>query len=59
LRVPATALLTELARELDDEIYGAAHARGAAKPLEVGVKELITAGQDVGVEALPIVSTLA
>ena len=59
LRVPATALLTELARELDHEIYGAAHARGAAKPLEVGVKELITAGQDVGVEALPIVSTLA
>lgn len=37
----ASELLSGLEAELDAEIYAAAHARGSAKSLEVGAKELL------------------
>ncbi len=38
---PAKALLDELAGSLDPDVYAEAHARGTAKPLEIGVKDLL------------------
>lgn len=48
LSEPAAALLDELAGDLAPDLYAEAHARGTAKPLEIGVKELLTAQQEIG-----------
>ncbi len=42
----ATALLEDTAGRLDPSAYATAHARGAAKPLAVTAKELLTAAGD-------------
>jgi predicted ATPase/class 3 adenylate cyclase len=51
LSEPATALLAELDRRLDPGVYASAHERGAAKALDIQVKELIAARRDSGGES--------